>query len=153
MAEDFILETRQEKRFAPSVNAAVEAETDDQLLREMAQIPDKLAFKIGEVADLLGVKTYVLRYWETEFEAIRPEKSKNNQRVYTRKDVEVLMMIKKLLYRERFSIEGARAALKRLRKDTKKTKVIMGAAVQLEELRDRAQDLLLDLQRLKEIFR
>jgi len=76
------------------------------------QIPDKLFFRIGEVAKIVGVKPHVLRYWETEFNDIRPQKTKSNHRVYARKDVETLLLIKDLLHKQRFTIEGARKALR-----------------------------------------
>ena len=72
------------------------------------EIPDKLFFKIGEVAQLLDVKTHVLRYWETEFSALQPVKSRSNQRLYRRKDVATALLIKDLLYRQGFTIAGAR---------------------------------------------
>lgn len=75
-------------------------------------IPDKMYFRIGEAADILGVKPYVLRYWETEFPDIKPVKSQSNQRLYKRRDVEMLMAIKRLLYDEKFTINGARQHLK-----------------------------------------
>ena len=75
------------------------------------EIPDKLYFKIGEVSDLLGVEPYVLRYWETEFTALSPKKSGTGHRLYRRKDVELLLRIKNLLYDRKFTIEGARQAL------------------------------------------
>lgn len=77
-------------------------------------IPEKLYFKIGEVARLTGIKPYVLRYWETEFKALAPLKSRSGQRLYRRRDVEVILQIKELLYEQRFTIEGAR---KKLRED------------------------------------
>ena len=77
-----------------------------------ADLPDKLYFKIGEVADLTGVKQHVLRYWESEFPAIRPQKSKTNQRLYRRKDIEAVLAIKHLLYDRKFTIEGARRYLR-----------------------------------------
>ena len=77
----------------------------------MPQIPDKLYFKIGEVAALLQLKTHVLRYWETEFSVLQPVKSSSNQRLYRRKDVETVLMIKELLYRQGFTIAGARKKL------------------------------------------
>lgn len=77
----------------------------------MLQIPDKLYFKIGEVAALLQLKTHVLRYWETEFTALQPVKSRSNQRLYRRKDVETALLIKELLYRQGFTIAGARKKL------------------------------------------
>jgi DNA-binding transcriptional MerR regulator len=75
------------------------------------QIPDKLYFKIGEVAELLQLKTHVLRYWETEFAVLQPVKSRSNQRLYRRKDVETALLIKELLYRQGFTIAGARKKL------------------------------------------
>lgn len=75
-------------------------------------IPNKLYFRIGEVSDLVGVKPYVLRYWESEFPDIKPSKSKSGQRLYKRRDVELLLKIKELLYEERFTINGARKRLK-----------------------------------------
>jgi DNA-binding transcriptional MerR regulator len=79
---------------------------------EQYAIPNKLYFRIGEVSDLVGVKPYVLRYWESEFPDIKPSKSKSGQRLYKRKDVELLLKIKELLYEERFTINGARKRLK-----------------------------------------
>jgi DNA-binding transcriptional MerR regulator len=73
---------------------------------------DKLYFKIGEVAEIVGVPAYVLRYWESEFKAIRPQKSRTQQRVYRRRDVITLLRIKHLLYEKKFTIAGARAELK-----------------------------------------
>src|SRR3954449_5551496 len=75
------------------------------------EIPDKLYFRIGDVSKLAGVKPYVLRYWETEFSAIAPKKSGTGQRLYRRKDVELILDIKPLLYEKRFTIEGARKAI------------------------------------------
>ena len=71
-----------------------------------------MAFKIGEVAELTELKTYVLRYWESEFEALNPQKSAFNQRMYSRRDVETVLLIKKLLYEEKFSIEHTVHALR-----------------------------------------
>src|SRR5580704_15982917 len=75
-------------------------------------IPDKLFFRIGEVSELVGVEPYVLRYWESEFPGLSPKKSSSGQRMFRRKDVELLLHIKHLLYNEKFTIEGARKALK-----------------------------------------
>ncbi|MFN3324608.1 MAG: MerR family transcriptional regulator [Bryobacteraceae bacterium] len=75
------------------------------------EIPDKLYFRIGEVSRLAGVKPYVLRYWETEFSGLNPKKSGSNHRLYRRKDVELILEIRRLLYEERFTIEGARNRL------------------------------------------
>lgn len=77
-----------------------------------SQLPDKLYFKIGEVASIVGVKPYVLRYWESEFSVVRPSKSRSKHRLYRRKDVETLLQIKRLLHDQRFTIEGARKRLR-----------------------------------------
>ncbi|MBC7692467.1 MAG: MerR family transcriptional regulator [Methylotenera sp.] len=87
------------------------------LSESLRRIPDRVFFRIGDVAELLEVKPYVLRYWESEFPMIAPQKSSSGQRVYRRTDVETVMLIKHLLYHERYSIEGARKKIRELRKD------------------------------------
>jgi DNA-binding transcriptional MerR regulator len=82
-----------------------------------AVIPDKPYFKIGETARLCGVKPYVLRYWETEFRSLKPQKTRSRQRLYRKRDVELLLRIRHLLYEERFTIEGARTRLRELGHD------------------------------------
>lgn len=77
------------------------------------ELPPKLFFRIGEVAGLVGVEPHVLRYWEREFRSIRPTKSAKGQRVYSRKDVENLLRVRDLLYRDGFTIAGARKKLLR----------------------------------------
>ncbi len=76
------------------------------------QLPDKLYFRIGEVAEIVGVEPHVLRYWETEFRSIRPEKSRRGQRVYSRRDVDTLLQVKELLYGHRYTIAGAKRKLR-----------------------------------------
>ena len=76
------------------------------------QIPEKLYYKIGEVAKFTGIKTHVLRYWETEFKAIRPNKSRSNQRLYRKQDIELILRLKDLLYNQGFTIAGARKKLR-----------------------------------------
>lgn len=80
-----------------------------------SSIPDKLYFKIGEVAQFAGVEPYVLRYWETEFKEINPVKSRTNQRLYRRRDIETVLWIKQLLYDEGFTIEGARKRMREMK--------------------------------------
>ena len=77
-----------------------------------AALPDKLYFRIGEAAKLVGVKPYVLRYWESEFSILRPGKTRARHRLYRRKDVETLLEIKRLLHTERYTIEGAKRRLR-----------------------------------------
>src|SRR5437868_12825287 len=78
---------------------------------DFAEIPDKLYFRIGEVSGLVGVEPYVLRYWETEFPGVGPKKSGTGHRMYRRKEVELLLKIKHLLYEKKYTIEGARLYL------------------------------------------
>lgn len=70
--------------------------------------PDKLFYKIGEVSRIAGIEPYVIRYWETEFPFLTPRKNKSGQRVYVKKDVEMILQIRKLLHEERYTIEGVR---------------------------------------------
>lgn len=78
---------------------------------EPVVIPEKIYFKIGEVCELVGVQAHVLRYWETEFPMLSPQKNKSGQRSYRRRDVEMALRIKKLLYDEMFTIAGAKKKL------------------------------------------
>lgn len=76
------------------------------------QMPDKLFFRIGEVAEIVGVEPHVLRYWETEFRSVRPTKSRKGQRVYSRRDVDTLLKVKELLYGHKYTIAGAKRKLR-----------------------------------------
>jgi DNA-binding transcriptional MerR regulator len=84
-----------------------------------SRLPEKIYFKIGEVSEIVGVEPYVLRYWETEFELLKPSKAPSKHRLYKKRDVELLLEIKRLLYSEGFTIEGARKKLKEARKEEK----------------------------------
>jgi len=77
------------------------------------EIPDKKYFKIGEVAELLGVKPHVLRYWESEFTCLKPVKSRSQQRLFRREDIDTALQIKELLYDRGFTISGAQKLLKK----------------------------------------
>ena len=79
------------------------------------EIPEKLFFRIGEVCEIAGVEPYVLRFWETEFPFLAPPKSKSGHRVYRKKDVEMVLQIKDLLYGRGFTIAGARKQLSKTR--------------------------------------
>ena len=103
--------------------------TDVALQTGSPEIPDKLYFKIGEVSDLLGVEPHVLRFWEGEFPLLAPKKSGTGHRLYRRKDVELLLRIKQLLYEKRFTIEGARQAMQR---EGRATKPRAGRSIQQE---------------------
>ena len=128
---------------------AAKVHIDQEDLASLENIPKKMAFKIGEVAEMVGVKQYVLRYWESEFEQLHPKKSKFNQRVYTRKDVENALLIKKLLYKDRFSIEGARSAMKQLKEHIKEERAIRVVSHNQEQVISLLEDLLATIQKLK----
>src|SRR3989344_912708 len=126
---------------------------DDKLLEEINSIPDKMGFKIGDVADMLGIKQYVLRYWETEFDLLKPKKASNNQRMYTRKDVENAFLIRKLLYRDKFSIEGARQALKdvkfALRKEKEHSKDMIQVVQKMDQMTTLVRQFVDDIRKTK----
>jgi len=81
---------------------------------ETTEAPDKRYYRIGEVSRITGVKPYVLRYWESEFRWMSPQKSRSKQRLYRRRDIDMILLIKKLLYEQRFTIAGARKKLRDL---------------------------------------
>ena len=81
------------------------------------KIPDKLFFKIGEVAELASVEQHVLRYWEDEFDALQPNKNRSGQRLYEKKDVELVLEIKSLLHTDKYTIAGAMKKLKESKKN------------------------------------
>ena len=103
-------------------------------------VPDKLYFKIGEVARLVGVKPYVLRYWESEFSVLRPVKTRSRHRLYRRRDVETLLEIRRLLYAEGYTIAGAK---RRLREGTRTagTARVRAEGTTLAEVRQELTDL------------
>lgn len=115
-------------------------------------IPDKLYFRIGEVARLCGVETYVLRFWETEFPQMRPNKSGTGQRLYRKRDVEMAMRVRKLLHEEGYTIAGARQVLsqeaRELRASSPQLPLIEGGAsatrmkARLQKVRSELRDLL-----------
>lgn len=87
-------------------------------------IPEKIYFKIGEVCDLVGVQAHVLRYWETEFPMLSPQKNRSGQRSYRRRDVEISLRIKQLLYDEMFTIAGAKKKLQVELRESPKLKIV-----------------------------
>ena len=109
----------------------------------MVQIPDdKRYFRIGEASSIIGVEPYVLRYWESEFPQIRPQRADSNQRTYQKKDLEILLEIKRLLYDEKMTIEGAKQRLKQ-----EKTKKSVGSQTPhsanfFEEIKRELQEIL-----------
>ena len=103
--------TRDESK-ADTADTQLELGTRNEL---QALLPEgKLYYRIGEVSRITGVKAYVLRYWESEFRWMAPHKSRSKQRLYRRKDIEMILLIRKLLYEERYTIAGARKRLREL---------------------------------------
>jgi DNA-binding transcriptional MerR regulator len=96
-------------------------------------IPEKIYFKIGEVCEIVGVQAHVLRYWETEFPMLSPQKNRSGQRSYRRRDVEISLRIKQLLYDEMFTIAGARKKLQaEMREASPKLKIVHPEPAQRE---------------------
>lgn len=113
-------------------------------------VPEKMAFKIGEVAEIAAVKPYVLRYWESEFDALNPQKSAFNQRMYSKRDVETVLLIKKLLYDEKFSIAGAKKKIRELRKELKVEKTKLQVIGKLDEAIGELEELKTDIEGLRQ---
>ncbi len=95
-------------------------------------IPEKIFFKIGEVCDLVGVQAHVLRYWETEFPMLSPQKNRSGQRSYRRRDVEIALRIKELLYDDLYTIAGAKKKLQVELRETTRLKIVPSELAQTE---------------------
>jgi DNA-binding transcriptional MerR regulator len=105
-------------------------------MRTTTTIPDRLFFRIGEVCKIVGVETYVLRFWESAFPELAPQKSKAGHRVYRKKDVEMVLKIKDLLYNRGFTIAGARKQLTKSRRlqGPEREKMLVQVREQLREI-------------------
>lgn len=109
-------------------------------------LPDKLYYKIGEVAEVAQVRTSVLRFWETEFSFLKPEKSTSGQRLYSKREVELILTVRHLLYVEKFTIEGVK------KKISSKGKLVSPDAGNLEISAEQEVSLLAELkQELQQI--
>ncbi len=104
-------------------------------------VPDRLYFRIGEVSTITGVPPYVLRYWESEFPALQPRKSGGGQRLYRKRDVAMILEIKKLLYQERYTVAGARRRLTEREERARR----MEARAALQRLRAGLEEILKQL--------
>ena len=104
-------------------------------------IPDKAFFRIGEVSRILGVQPYVVRYWESEFKTVKPVRTTADHRLYRRKDLEELLIIKELLYNDRFTIQGARQELARRK-----------SAWQEEQAHERLAEIKAGLQQIRDLL-
>src|SRR5688572_14155615 len=105
--------------------------------QEPVVIPEKIYFKIGEVCELVGVQAHVLRYWETEFSVLSPQKNKSGQRSYRRRDVEIALRIKQLLYNEMFTIAGAKKKIQAEQREGSKPRA--SVATTSESARDHVE--------------
>ncbi len=115
---------------------------------------ERLYYRIGDVSKISGVKPHVLRYWETEFSFISPEKSVSGQRVYRRKHIQAVLLIKNLLYRDRYSIEGARNRMREMKKTGAlkdlKVEVLEKNSMPLPQDNKQIQTLVLEISKLTE---
>ncbi len=111
------------------------------------KIPDKLFFKIGEVAELAGVEQHVLRYWEDEFDTLRPNKNRSGQRLYEKKDVDLILEIQRLLYLEKYTIAGAKKRLK----ESKKKRSQLSLGFDRESFLDQKKKIILELDSILKI--
>lgn len=105
----------------------------------LKELPDKFYFKVGEVSELADVPAYVLRFWETEFKKIKPKRTPSGQRLYKKKDVELILKIKYLLYKKKFTIQGARQYLKSAadnQPETPSKKILNHIRIELKKILD-----------------
>jgi len=103
------------------------------------ELPDKLYFKVGEVSSIVGVPAYVLRFWESEFKKINPKRTSSGQRLYRKRDVELILLIKNLLYEKKFTIEGAKQYLKSTsaeKAEKPSTEILEEISTELQKIRD-----------------
>jgi DNA-binding transcriptional MerR regulator len=107
-------------------------------------IPEKIYFKIGEVCELVGVQAHVLRYWETEFPMLSPQKNRSGQRSYRRRDVEIALRIKELLYDDMYTIAGAKKKLQGEIRETPKLKVVSNDHIEQPAVSPRSEPGLFD---------
>ncbi len=114
--------------------------------KEPSSIPEKLYYKIGEVSEITGIEPYVLRYWESEFRIVSPSRTHSKQRLYRKKDLELILEIKKLLYEEKFTIAGAKKKLQ-------KTKGVKDQQMKLELPEKRFREALIRVKKELEDLR
>ncbi|MCY4512234.1 MAG: MerR family transcriptional regulator [Bdellovibrionales bacterium] len=127
--------------------------SDSRLLEEVqaefALLPDKMNFKIGEAAKLLGIKPHILRYWEEEFSLLKPRKFTNNQRLYFKKDMELLILIKSLLYQYNLSVKGVRKHLSKYYYELNHKKSQPPQKKQTSEAAQKLKDLIEEINEIK----
>lgn len=114
-------------------------------MADESEVPVKLYYRIGEVSQIVGVEPHVLRYWETEFRSIRPQKSRKGQRIYSRRDVDKLLKVKDLLYTHGFTIAGARKRLREAGAEAEPERPVVSAAPVSATLPPQARGQLIEL--------
>lgn len=109
-----------------------------------ASVPDKSYFRIGEVGKILGVEPYVVRYWESEFKAVKPIRTRSDQRLYRRKDVQTLLTIRQLLYVDHFTIAGAKKKLAKLddEKNEEESEAFKNRLLEMKNLLQQVREIL-----------
>lgn len=117
---------------------------------EYVQIPEKLFYRINEVSTITQVKPYVLRYWETEFPMLSPEKDENDQRRYRKADIELVLEIKHLLYTEKFTIAGARKQLRQGKSEPAAPQPVMAAGAGVQLTTEKARHLAGSISKLRQ---
>ena len=127
--------------------------SDSRLLEdvqsEFSLLPDKMNFKIGEAARLLGIKPHILRYWEEEFKLLKPRKFVNNQRLYFKKDMEILILIKSLLYNHNLSVKGVRKHLSKYYHELNSQKSQPPQTKQTSETTEKLKNLIEEIHEIK----
>ena len=128
----------------------VENHLMQEVQSELSIVPEKISFKIGEMAHIMRVKTHVLRYWEDEFSLLKPKKFSNKQRLYFKKDVEILFLIKHLLYEKNFSIKGTQQNLPHYYRKLKEFKIAHQASHKTDQkLERKIRDLIKGIEKVK----
>lgn len=117
--------------------------------RNNITVSEKLFFRIGEVSRITGLEPYILRYWETEFPFLRPRKSSSGHRIYTKREIELIFTIKKLLYEEKYTIEGVRKKFGIIKKTGEN---ISEKKVDSDEVKERLKKIKLRLQNMLELL-
>ncbi len=116
------------------------------------KIREKLYYSITEVGEITGLKSHILRYWETEFPFLRPKRNRAGNRAYRRKDIDMIFLIKKLLYEDGYTIEGAKHKIRQMRKREKIAKQTKSKKIVSEECRKVLEEILNALKEIRELL-
>ena len=117
----------------------------------LPQLPEKKYFRIGEVAELTQLPAYTLRYWETEFPQLKPKKTGTGQRIYRKEDIEIIFWLKYLLYEQKYTIEGARKELSRIKKEKSELQLSLGFEEAM--LKQKLEDTIRELKEIEKLLK